>query len=87
MRVRTTRQRVVERARILLVSAAGASGFAICDHLGVSRPTVTRWLNRYAAAGVDWLVAYRPSSGRAKRITPDAEAELVDATLNVAPPV
>ena len=50
VRSRTTPQRVVERARIVLGSAAGDSGSTICDDVGVSRPTVTLWLDRYEAA-------------------------------------
>ncbi len=50
-RSRTAPQLVVERARIVLASAAAESGSAICATLGVSRPTVTLWLDRYEAEG------------------------------------
>ena len=49
-RGRMTPRRAVERARIVLASAEGASGTAIGATLGVSRPTVSRWLDRYDAA-------------------------------------
>ena len=51
-RSRTAPHRVVERARIVLASAGGESGHVICGKLGVSRPTVTLWLDRYAAEGL-----------------------------------
>jgi transposase len=86
VRTRTTPQRVVERARIVLASAAGRSNAAICAALGVSRPTVTRWLNRYDADGATALLQDHPRSGRPKQITPAQEACLVEATLHTAPP-
>jgi transposase len=86
VRTRTTPQRVVERARIVLASADGQSNAAICATVGVSRPLVTRWLNRYDAAGAAALLTDRPRSGRPKQITPAQEARIVEATLHTAPP-
>lgn len=83
---RTTPQRVVERVKIVLASADGLSGSAICTAVGVSRPTVTQWLNRYEADGIDALLQDRPRSGRPRRITPDHEAEIVRKTLEEKPP-
>ena len=84
-RARTTAHRVVERAQIVLGSAAGESGSALCARLGVSRPTVTCWLDRYEAEGVDGLVTDRPRSGRPKQITVADEAAIVDRTLHTRP--
>jgi len=86
VRSRTTEQRVVERAQIVLASAAGDSGNAICAQLGVSRPTVSRWLDRYEAEGLAGLIADRPRAGRPKRITVADEAAIVARTLETAPP-
>ena len=85
-RTRTTAQRVVERARIVLASADGASGNAICAQLQVSRPTVTLWLDRYEAEGVDGLVVDHPRPGRPKQITAADEAAIVARTLHTVPP-
>ena len=85
-RSRTTPHRVVERAQIVLASAEGLAGSTICHRLGVSRPTVTCWLDRYAAAGLPGLLADRPRSGRPKRITPADEAAIVERTLHTKPP-
>ena len=85
-RARTTPQRVVERARIVLASAAGDSGHTICAKVGVSRPTVTLWLDRYEAKGLAGLLSDRPRSGRPKRLTPADEAAIVHRTLHTAPP-
>jgi transposase len=86
VRARTTPHRLVERARIVLASADGHGGDAIGAMLGVSRPTVSRWLDRYDAEGAAGLAADRPRSGRPKRITPAREAAIIHATLHSAPP-
>ncbi len=85
-RTRTTPHRVVERAQIVLASSAGASGTTICARLGVSRPTVTLWLDRYQSDGLPGLLADRPRSGRPKQITPADEAAIVARTLHTKPP-
>ena len=82
---RTTPQRVVERAKIVLASAEGMSGSQICSRVGVSRPTVTLWLDRYEADGVGALLQDRPRSGRPRRITAADEAEIIRKTLHEKP--
>jgi transposase len=82
---RTTAQRVVERAKIVLSSAEGVSGSQICTRVGVSRPTVTLWLDRYEADGVEALLQDRPRSGRPRRITVADEAEIIRKTLHETP--
>ena len=76
---------MVERANIVLCSAEGRSGSAICREVGVSRPTVTQWLDRYEAGGVEELLEDRPRSGRPRKITRDDEAEIVRKTLEEKP--
>src|SRR3989338_2400474 len=83
---RPTPRRVVERARIVLASATGQAGSAIAAALGVSRPTITLWLDRYEQDGLAALLADRPRSGRPKRITPAAEQAIIDRTLQTKPP-
>ena len=85
-RSRTTAHRVVERARVVLASAAGEAGNAICAKLGVSRPTVTLWLDRYEADGLPGILTDRPRPGRPKRLLPADEAAIVHRTLRTAPP-
>jgi transposase len=86
-RSRTIPQRVVERARIVLASADGLSGKEICDEVGVSPPTVTRWLNRYDEGGIPAIERDLPRPGRPKRLDPDrVEAEIVRRTLETKPP-
>ncbi|WP_052852877.1 ROK family protein [Streptomyces avicenniae] len=70
------------RARIVLDAARGVSVSESARALGVSRPTVTSWRNRYAAQGLSGL-EHRPRTGRPPRID---EAEVVAATLAGPPP-
>lgn len=86
VRARTTPQRVAERARIVLASADGVAGDAICTAVGVSRPTVSLWLNRYEAEGCDGLATDRPRSGRPRQLDATEEARIVAKTLDEAPP-
>jgi len=85
VRTRTNPQRQVERARIVLGSADGVSGYIIAQEVGVSRLTVQRWLDRYEAEGLKALWTDRPRSGRPKVVTPEQEAELVRKTLETSP--
>ena len=55
-----TPQRVVLRARIVLGAAAGQSNHGLAKALGISRPTLLRWRQRYVEAGVGGLV-FNPS--------------------------
>jgi hypothetical protein len=59
VRSRTTPQRVVERAKVVLASADGISGNQICAQIGVSRVSAVRWLDRYDAEGIDAVVGER----------------------------
>ena len=86
IRTRTTAHRIVERAQIVLASAEGTAGNAICAQLGVSRPTVSRWLDRYDAQGVGGLEVDRPRAGRPKAITLADEQAIVERTLHDKPP-
>jgi transposase len=86
VRARTTAQRVVERAQIVLASADGTAGNAICAQLGISRPTVSRWLDRYDAEGVAGLTTDHARPGRPKQITVTDEAAIIARTLETAPP-
>ena len=45
-------QKYVERARIVLASAGRQPAQRVAARVGVSRPTVWRWQQRYAEAGV-----------------------------------
>ncbi len=53
LRASSTPQSVAKRARIVLLAADGWSNTAIAEEVGVSRPTVIDWRNRYWQEGVE----------------------------------
>jgi transposase len=70
-----------ERARIVLSVAGGAGTSATARRLGVSRPTVIKWRDRFAADGIAGLED-EPRSGRPKTID---DAAIIAATLEPPP--
>jgi transposase len=46
----------IERARIVLASADRQSAQRVAQSIGVSRPTVWRWQQRFAESGVEGLL-------------------------------
>src|SRR4051812_37958934 len=46
---------VARRARVVLLAADGVSNTEIANRVGVSRPTVLKWRDRYTQAGIDAL--------------------------------
>ena len=53
---RNRRQKHVERARIVLLTADGVGTFSIMREVGCAKATVWRWQERFMAAGVDGLL-------------------------------
>lgn len=76
----SVRAGLAQRARIVLLAAAGESNTAIAAKVGVSRPTVIGWRGRYADRGIAGL-SDDPRPGRPRTID---HREVVAATL--APP-
>src|SRR5580704_15164066 len=66
----TTAQRIVLRSRICLRAAKGQSNNSIALQLGVTRPTVLLWRNRFAGQGPTGLAEDAPH-GRSSRGTQD----------------
>jgi DDE superfamily endonuclease/Winged helix-turn helix len=73
----------VERARIVLAVAGGAGTSAAARMVGVSRPTVIKWRDRFAVKGIDGLDD-DPRPGRPKTID---DAAIITATLEPPPPL
>ena len=59
-----TPQSVAARARIVLMGGEGASNSAIAGELGVSRPTVIMWRERFRVGGPQALWEVKPGRGR-----------------------
>ena len=71
----------VERARIVLAVADGAGTSGAARQVVVSRPTVIKWRDRFAAFGIYGL-ADEPRSGRPKTVD---DAAILAATLEPPP--
>jgi transposase len=86
VRDRNTPQKVVWRARIVLLASDGLTAEAIAAAVGKSLLTVRRWRRRYVAKGVDGLLkdATRPS--RVKPLSPETIKRVVHMTLHEKPP-
>jgi transposase len=67
VRSSTVKAGLAQRARIVLLAADGEANVAIAERVGVSRPTVIDWRNRYAADGLAGLED-DPRSGRPRTI-------------------
>src|SRR5919204_1004510 len=78
------RAALVERAKILLLAAAGLSNTEIASQVGCSRPTVILWRHRFAQAGLDGLLD-QPRPGRPQTVRADRRAEILAATLTSPP--
>ena len=85
-RSRTRPARVVERARIVQLAAHGVPSQAIAQRLGVSRPTVQLWRERFLALRVAGLEKDAPRPGRLPRISEAKIRAVVEATLHTTPP-
>jgi transposase len=72
---------LAQRARIVLLAADGVSNVEISERLGVSKPTVTSWRDRYRDGGIAALDD-RPRSGRPRTLD---HREIVAATLKSPP--
>jgi lambda repressor-like predicted transcriptional regulator len=71
MRSSSVRAGLARRARIVLLAAEGLSNTLIADLVGVSRPTVIGWRERYQAGGIAGLEdEHRSGRPRIVLITP-----------------
>jgi transposase len=82
---RNQRQKRVERARIVLASADRAPAQRIAQGIGLSRPTVWRWQQRFAEAGVEGLLRDKTRKPGKAPIAADKAAQLVALTCTEPP--
>jgi transposase len=76
VRASSSEVRLVERARIVLAAGEGLNAMAICERVGCSEPTVTKWRRRYARDGIKGL-SDAPRSGAPLTHGPQTRALLI----------
>ncbi len=80
------RQKIVKRARIVLMTAQGDGVMAIMRAVGVSKTTVWRWQDYFVEAGVGGLVKGRSKPPGRKPIADDIKLRVVEKTVRERPP-
>jgi transposase len=80
------RQKIVKRARIVLMTAQGDGVMAIMRAVGVSKTTVWRWQDYFVEAGVGGLVKGRSKPPGRKPIADDIKLRVVEKTVKERPP-
>ena len=81
IRSSSIRAGLAQRARIVLLAADGVSNTEIAERVGVSRPTVISWRDRYASSGLKGL-GDEQRSGRPRTVD---RARILAATLTPPP--
>jgi transposase len=80
----TSAQALAQRSRIVLLAAEGRKNVDIARALGVHRPMVTKWRNRFAEQRLEGLVD-EPRPGRPRTITDEQVEEVIVKTLETTP--
>ena len=83
-RRRSSAQALAQRSRIVLLAAEGRTNTEIARALGVYRPMVTKWRNRFAEQRPDGLVD-EPRPGRPRTISDEQVEEVIVRTLETTP--
>ena len=85
-RGRSTAKRLVDRSRIVLMAADGVQSQVIAERLGVSRPTVQLWRDRFAKHGVAGIEKDASRPGRKPKLSTAKARRLIKATVETTPP-
>src|SRR5512132_2551214 len=70
-------QKHVQRARIVLLSAERLPVLAVASEVGISRPAVWRWQQRFAEAGVDGLLRDKTRKPGKPRLSAETVAKVL----------
>lgn len=77
--------RQVERARVVLLAAAGKQDLEIAAEIGISNQKAARWRKRFLELGLAGLEKDAPRPGRTPTITPAKVQEVVRKTTQEKP--
>jgi transposase len=80
-----TRQKIVRRARIVLLTADGLGVMAIMREAKASKTSVWRWQERFAEAGVVGLLRDRSKKPGRKPIAEDVKQKVVELAVKQRP--
>jgi len=80
----TSSQRLVRRCRIIVHRSGGGSQEQVSQQLGVNRPVVAHWENRFRESGVAGLEEAK-RSGRKPSISEETKAQII-ASATTPPP-
>jgi len=84
-RGRSLPARQVERARVVLLAAAGKQDLEIAAEVGISNQKASRWRKRFLEMGLAGLEKDAPRPGRTPTITPAKVQEVVRLTTREKP--
>jgi transposase len=84
-RARSLPARQVERARVVLLAAAGKQDLEIAAEIGISNQKAARWRKRFLKMGLAGLEKDAPRPGRTPTITPAKVQEVVRKTTQEKP--
>ena len=79
-------QRLVQRAKIVLMAADGEQNRMIAAALGLSRPTVQLWRDRFAMQGIAGIEKDATRPGRKPKLSAAKVRRVIKATLETTPP-
>lgn len=84
-RGRSTPARVVRRAQIVLLAAAGKQNIEIAEELGIDRTIVNRWRRRFADKGLAGIEKDAPRGGRPATKRQQVAATIIRVTTQEKP--
>lgn len=84
-RARSLPVRLVERARIVVLAAAGKQDKEIAAELGITAHKAARWRNRYLVGGTEGLEKDAPRPGRTPRISVATVKKVIHKTTQAKP--
>jgi transposase len=84
-RGRSLPARQVERARVVLMAAAGKQDLAIAAEIGISNQKAARWRKRFLQYGLAGLEKDAPGRGRRPAITPAQVQAVISKTTQEKP--
>lgn len=80
-----TPQQIALRAQLILCAADGVANSTIANELGITRPTVLQWRQRFEREGVDALTRIKPGRGRKPQISQATSKAILHDTLHNKP--